>query len=55
MDIKTIKYERTFNLGNYENEKIAVEANVEVGENKEAVLQKLKDWTIKNKSQRSGK
>lgn len=42
MKLTTVKYEKTFNLGNYETERIAAEAIVEDGEDPEYVLNELK-------------
>jgi len=42
MKLTTVRYEKTFNLGNYETERIAAEASVEEGECPDYVLQELK-------------
>lgn len=40
--ITVIRYERLWNLGNYENEKFCVEAQVQAGEDPAQVLRDLK-------------
>lgn len=42
--IRTITYDRVKNLGNYENEKIHVEALLEEGEDPDIVLNGLRDF-----------
>lgn len=42
MVIATIRYERLWNLGNYENEKFCVEAQVQPDEDPADVLRELK-------------
>ncbi len=43
MKITTVSYEAIANLGNYENEKIKLEAVVEDGDNWEECLEKIRD------------
>ena len=42
MQITTIRYEQTFNTGNYENQKIAVEATLAEGDDPAQVLVRLR-------------
>lgn len=42
MDIVRIKYSQTKNLGNYENEKIELEAEVDEDENVDEVIKALR-------------
>lgn len=45
----SVYYERTFNLGNYESEKIGIELSVEEEEKAGDVLQKAKEF-VESKS-----
>jgi hypothetical protein len=47
MKINEIKYEKTFNLGNYESEKIGVSCAVDEGESSYAVLAAMKIFVSK--------
>lgn len=52
MKINELKYERTWNLGSYESEKIACQAVVEEGENAEQVLREIIEFvTTKGRHQ----
>ena len=42
MQITTIRFEQTFNTGNYENQKIAVEATLAAGDDPAQVLDRLR-------------
>lgn len=42
MQITTIRFEQTFNTGNYENQKIAVEATLAEGDDPAQVLSRLR-------------
>lgn len=43
MQITRVAYEACFNLGNYENEKIRIEATIAEGENSDDVIAALRD------------
>lgn len=45
MSITKVEYQRVFNLGNYENERLSFEATVEEGENPGQVLDQLRVLT----------
>lgn len=47
MKIKTIKYQKCFNLGNYENEVIGAEAEVEILEDPDDAFLELKEWVAR--------
>lgn len=42
MKVKTIRYCKKFNLGDYENEDIEITATVEEGDDPKEILKKLK-------------
>jgi len=44
MKIDRVKYERVFNLGNYQSERVGAEAEVEEFVTPEATLAILKKW-----------
>lgn len=48
MKITKVAYEKTFNLGNYQNEKIRVEIDVVDGENPQEVIRKARDFVDLN-------
>ncbi|WP_427159420.1 hypothetical protein ACQFX9_25875 [Aliinostoc sp. HNIBRCY26] len=52
MQIKTISYERVLNLGNYENKKMALFAEVTEGEDAEEAISQLAD-TVERKIRES--
>lgn len=41
---KTVRFEKCFNLGNYEHEKIAVEIEVEQGDNVQEIIKKARNY-----------
>jgi len=48
MQITTIRFEQTFNTGNYENQKIAVEATLAVGDDPAQILSQLRAFVADN-------
>lgn len=44
MKIKTIIYHKVFSLGNYENEKIGTEIEIEDGDDINSVIQKAREY-----------
>jgi hypothetical protein len=47
MEITKITYKKLFSLGNYENEQIGIEFEIE-NDTPEIALQKAKEWVNKN-------
>lgn len=44
MEIRTVRYARLYTLGNYQNERLEVEAEVMVDESPDLVLYELREW-----------
>jgi hypothetical protein len=47
----TVKYGRTYNMGNYQSERIDLEADLDDGDDAEAALQVLQEWVAQQSSE----
>lgn len=52
MEIKLIRYERVFNLGNYQTEKLGVEVEVSVGDDPSEVMDNAKKFVYNEYAKR---
>lgn len=50
MKVKTITYSKVFSLGNYENEKIGTEIEIEEGDDIQKTIQKAREFVEYNHS-----
>lgn len=48
MKVKTIQYHKVFSLGNYENEKIGTEIEIEEGDDIQKVIQRAREFVEYN-------